>query len=72
MPHLEYCIHAFRPYRKKDIYKIERIQRRATKMISELRDISYESRLLECGLTTLKTKRLSEDQIEVFKNSKWL
>ena len=33
-PHLEYCIQA---YHKKDIDKLERIQRRATKMIPELR-----------------------------------
>ena len=56
-PHLEYCIQAWRPYRKKDIDKLERIQRRATKM----------SRLLQCGLTTLETRRLRGDQTEVFK-----
>ena len=43
------------------------IQRRATKMIPELRDLSYEERLKECGLTTLETRRLRGDQIEVFK-----
>ena len=37
------------------------------KMIPELRDLSYESRLLQCGLTTLETRRLRGDQIEVFK-----
>ena len=63
---MEYCIQAWRPYRKKDIDKLERIQRRATKIIPELRDLSYESRLL-CGLTTLETRRLRGDQIEVFK-----
>ena len=66
-PHLEYCIQAWMPYRKKDIDKLERIQRRATKMIPELRDFRYESRLLQCGLTTLETRRLRGDQIEVFK-----
>ena len=66
-PHFEYCIQAWRPYRKKDIDKLERIQRRATKMIPELRDLSYESRLLQCGLTKLETRRLRGDQIEVFK-----
>ena len=36
-------------------------------MISELRDLSYEIRLLECGLTTLEIRRLRGDKIEVFK-----
>ena len=34
-------------------------------MIPELRDLSYEERLKECGLITLETRRL-RDQIEVF------
>ena len=42
-PHLEYCVQVCRPYRKKEIDKPERIQRRAPKMIPELRDLSYES-----------------------------
>ena len=66
-PHLEYCIQALRPYRKKDIDKLERIQRRATNMIPQLRDLSYESRFLQCGLTTQDTRRLRGDQIQVFK-----
>ena len=41
--------------------------RRATKIIPELRDLSYEERLKECGLTTLETRRLRGDQIEAFK-----
>ena len=51
-PHLEHCIQTRRPYRKKDIDMLERVQRRATKMIQKLRNISYEMRLKECGLTT--------------------
>ena len=66
-PRLEYCIQAWRPYRKKDIDMLERVQRSATKMIQNLRNISYEMRLKECGLTTLETRRLRGDQIEVFK-----
>ena len=36
-------------------------------MIPALRDLSYEERLIECGLTTIETKRLRGDQIEVVK-----
>ena len=36
-------------------------------MIQKLRNISYEMRLKECGLTTLETRRLRGDQIEVYK-----
>ena len=46
---------------------LEKIQGRATKLIPELRDLTYEERLKECGLTTLETRRLRGDQIEVFK-----
>ena len=66
-PLLEYCIQAWRPYHKKDIDILERLQRRATKMIQQLRNISYKIRLKECGLTTLETRRLRGDQIKVFK-----
>ena len=60
IPHLEYCTQGWRPYRKKDINTLERIQRRATKSIPGLRDLSYEECLKECGLTTLEIKRRSD------------
>ena len=34
-------------------------------MIPEMKDLSYESRLLQCD--SLETRRLRGDQIEVFK-----
>ena len=36
-------------------------------MIHKLRNISYEMHIKECGLTTLETRTLRGDQIEVFK-----
>ena len=64
-PHLEYCIQAGGHIVRRTHAKLERIQRRATKMIPELRDLTYESHLLQCDLKTPETRRLI-DQIEVF------
>ena len=50
-----------------DITILERVQRRATKFISTLRHLSYESRLLKLGLTTLEARRTRGDLIEQFK-----
>ena len=47
-----------------DVDMQDRLQRNATKMILKvkLRDISYEMRVKECGLTTLETRRSIGDQ----------
>ena len=52
-PHLEYCIQAWNPHLRKDVDMLEKIQRRATKLIPGLRDLTYDERLKECGLTTV-------------------
>ena len=43
-PHLEYCIQARNPYLRKDVDMLEKILRRATKLIPGLRDLTYEER----------------------------
>ena len=65
-PHLEYCVQALRPHLQKDIDLIEGVQRRATKMIPNLKNKTYEERLNNLQLTTLETRRLRGDSIEVF------
>jgi hypothetical protein len=41
--------------------------RRATRMVSGFKDISYEKRLKRMNLTTLETRRLRADLLEVYK-----
>ena len=66
-PHLKYGLQAWNPHPRKDVDMLEKIQRRATKLIPEPRDLTYEELLKECGLTILETRRSRRDQIEVFK-----
>ena len=39
-PHLEYCIQEWTTHLRKDIDMLAKIQRRATKLIPELRDLT--------------------------------
>ena len=66
-PHLEFAICSWCPYFEKDIYEIEKIQHRATKLIPNLRNLEYEQRLSILGLTNLKTKRIRRDLIQMYK-----
>ena len=66
-PKLEFCVQAWRPFLKKDIVNLEKVQHRATKMIQACRGLNYEDRLIRCGLSTLEDRRTRGDMIEVFK-----
>jgi retron-type reverse transcriptase len=66
-PHLEHCIQAWRPHLVKVIDILEKLKRRATRMIRECTGKTYDERLTMVGLTTLECRRVRADLLEVFK-----
>jgi len=66
-PHLEYNIQAWRPHLEKDKQALEKVQRRATRMITDCKGMKYLERLKYTGLTSLETRRERADMLEVYK-----
>ena len=52
-PHLEYCALIWSPHYRKDINTLEKVQRRATKLVPTASTFSYESRLNQLQLHSL-------------------
>ena len=65
-PHLEYGSVIWSPHLKKDQDALERVQRRATRLVPELRHMNYEERLRALKLPTLKFRRERADLIETY------
>ncbi|MEW8548044.1 MAG: hypothetical protein AB2693_31460 [Candidatus Thiodiazotropha sp.] len=66
-PHIEYGNTIWYPFLRKDIISIEKVQKRATKLIPELKDLTYPERLRRLKLPSLAHRRKRGDMIQTFK-----
>ena len=66
-PHLESAVSVWAPHKIELIKKIEGVQRRATKYLPGMKDLTYPERLRKLKLPTLMYRRLRGDLIETFK-----
>ena len=66
-PRLEYAAVVWSPHTKKNIRKLERVQRAATKMVPELSELTYEERLKQMELPTLERRRERGDLISIYR-----
>ena len=69
-PRLESSVAAWSPWYETDIKLMERVQERMTRLLSDVKATTYEGRLKEVGLTTLRERRQRGDMIETFKTLK--
>ena len=66
-PHPEHALPFWSPHLRRDIDKIKNIQRRATKMIPEIRNHSSHQRIHHLDLISIVQRKLRGQLIEVFK-----
>ena len=65
--HLEHAVNVWNPHHQILIEKLEKVQKRATKLVTAVKHFKYEERLKQLNLPTIKYRRIMGDVIEVYK-----
>jgi hypothetical protein len=66
-PHLEFTVPAWSPLQEGDKEVLEKVQKRAVRMISGLEGKTYKERLKEVGLLSLEERRHQADMVQTYK-----
>ena len=66
-PLLEYGNTVWYPFYKQDSQELEKVQRRATKLVKNLRDMAYPARLRALDLPTLVYRRKRADMLQMYR-----
>jgi len=65
--HLDYCSSVWAPYKERDIEALEKVQKKATKILVVLKRLPYCERLKAYQLPTLHYRCIRGDMIETYK-----
>jgi len=63
-PHLDYCLSAVGPFMVQDFRALDKVQRRATKLVREIRHLPYPERLKILGIPSMEDRAKRGDLIE--------
>ena len=64
---MDYAMQFWSPYYRMDIDELEAVQRRMTKMIQGIGNLTYKDRLKYLNLHSLEKRRVGKNLIEMFK-----
>ena len=69
-PHLDFCVQVWAPGNKSWQEKIEKVQKRALRLIPSLSGLDYQTKLKMTGLLSLSNRRKMFDLVEMYKRTK--